>query len=241
MPDYIFYSAVFSVAALVLIALMARETVSRLRAGPVRFRLAMASQANVLRGIDALALLAVLVGPQAVYLQITKKKNLEGTLPLTLMLFVFVRMFSLSSPLRDAKRWLVLASGLLSLVTGAVALSVGLRALQAGTSWAQPWPGPFMLVLSVFLFVIGVAAIQEYVSGTRVRERGIEMFRTTRPWSRIAVKDWQAREGGFDLHLTVLTSRLFGMRWGPDREVPVPASERPALEAFLAEHTATAG
>jgi hypothetical protein len=69
------------------------------------------------------------------------------------------------------------------------------------------------------------------------------MFWTTLPWSRIIVKDWQAREGGFALHLSILSPGLFGMRVGRDSEIIVPltASERPALEAFLAEHTVASG
>ena len=44
------------------------------------------------------------------------------------------------------------------------------------------------------------------------------------------------------LRLTIVSPRLFGMPYGPDVEriVPVPAVVRPALEAFLAEHTTTA-
>jgi len=86
-------------------------------------------------------------------------------------------MMSLSSPRRDAKRWLVLASALLGLVIGAVVLAVGLRELQAGEIWTQPVPGAFMLVAAVMLFVVGAAAIQEYVTGTRVRERAFEARR----------------------------------------------------------------
>jgi hypothetical protein len=184
-------------------------------------------------------MLALLVGPFALLQISSRKTDLESTLPVTWMLAFFVWMLSLNSPRRDAERWLVLASGLLGLVIGAVVLAVGLRALQAGTIWKQALPGPLLLVFSFMLLVAGAAAIQEYVTGTRVRERGIELFRTTWPWSRIVLKDWRAREGGFDLHLTILAPRWYGRPWGRDSEVVVPviASGRTALEAFLAEHT----
>ena len=80
---------------------------------------------------------------------------------------------------------------------------------------------------------MAAAMLQESVTGTRVCQRGIEcgspMFWTTQPWSRIIVKDWQAREGGFTLHLTIRAPRLFGLRAVPDSQifVPVPASRRP--------------
>jgi len=125
----------------------------------------------------------------------------------------------------------VLASGLLALVMGAVALAFGLWALQAE---------PFILVALVG-FVRGATALQEYMLGTRVRERGIEILGSFLAWSRGVVKDWFPREGGFDVALTIRSPRLFGMRVTADGEVPVPASERPALEVFLAEHAATAG
>jgi len=243
-PDLFFiFNVVLTLVSLICLSLIAREAASRLRAGPVRFRLALASKAVGPRGIDALVLLALVVGPIAVIQIGIRKTDLEGTLPLSGMLWYVVWMLSLSSPRRDAKRWLVLASGLLSLVIGAVALAVGLRALQAGKFSTLLVPAPFMLVASVMLFVVGAGAIQEYVTGTRVRDRGIELFRTIQPWSRIIFEDWQALEGGFDLHLTILPPRLFGRLSGRDSEaiVPVPAAERAALEAFLAEHTTAAG
>jgi hypothetical protein len=85
-------------------------------------------------------------------------------------------------------------------------------------------------------FAIGAGALQEYVSGTRVRGRGIEMLATTFPFSRVLVQGWHPREGGFDLCLSVRPFRLVTQ---PHRDrdsafiVPVTASERPALEAFI--------
>ena len=97
----------------------------------------------------------------------------------------------------------MLASGLLSLAYGAVVLVVGFRALQTTDHSAYKVPGLFMLVVSVILFLIGATALREYSSGTRMRERGIEIFGVSLPWSRILVKDWYPRGGGFDLALTI--------------------------------------
>jgi hypothetical protein len=145
---------------------------------------------------------------------------------------------------RDANRWLVLASGSFTVAMGAMLLANGLRVIQLGDHSANGLLRALMLVYSVIFFVLGAGAIQECISGTRVRERGIEMFSWTRPWSRVVVKDWQAREGGFALHLSILSPQGFlamPLMLGAEIIVPVPASERPALEVFLAGHTATAG
>jgi len=78
---------VLTLVSLLVIVSIVREVVTRLRAGPVRFRLAMASQANGLRGLDALVMLAILVGPLS-FLQIMgRKTGLEGTLPVIVMLW----------------------------------------------------------------------------------------------------------------------------------------------------------
>jgi hypothetical protein len=92
-------------------------------------------------------------------------------------------------------------------------------------------------------FVTGVAAIQEYIWGTQVRERAVEIFGRVLPWSRVVVKEWHPSEGRFDLFLSITSRRIFATPLARDTEiiVPVAASERPPLEAFLAARTATAG
>ena len=246
-PSSIIFNAFYSLLALLSIALIAREGVSRLGAGPVRFRLGIASRADSRQGSAAhlsgwtltFCGLLFLFPIFRVY-----PDSWQHFMPwLWPFLWLCVCTLSLGSPRRDAKSWLVLAAGLLSLVNGAALLAVGLRILRAIANPPDQLPRALLLVGSVIFFVMGAAALQESISGTLVRERGIQMFGTTQPWSRILVKDWQAREGGFDLHLTVLPPRLFGMSVERDSEiiVPVPASERPALDVFLAGHTATPG
>ncbi len=116
--------------------------------------------------------------------------------------------------------------------------------LEAGDS--SPYhvpPGALLFVCTIILFAIGAAVCEESILGTRVREGGIQMLCTTTPWSRIVVKHWNEREGGFALHLAVLGPRLFGMGVEAENEViiPVSASERPELEAFLGTHVVTDG
>jgi hypothetical protein len=245
-PRDMLYSAFFSLLALPLIAFIAREAVSGLRAGPVRFRLGIASwpqrgpriarkAANVGFPVAVISALLVVVSE-------TIFTPLEPLLVPILLLCGRPSIMSGSLPQRDEKRWLVFASGLLLLVAGALLLLAGLRMLHFADISVRVWPRALQIVYSFILFVLGAVAIQESMSGTRVRERGIEMLGTTQPWPRIVVNDWHPRGGDFDLSLTVLSPRLFGMRVTPDSEaiVPVPASERPALEIFLAGHIATA-
>jgi hypothetical protein len=246
-PAYIFFSAVYLVAALVLIALIAREAVSRLRAGPVRFRLGIASsftyrgRRQMGKARQVVIVCAFIAYLAAVVLEIIfpprdpKRFYGSGWIGLLFMSAVLYRT--------DAIRWLVFAWGLIILLTGAALLRAGLWIRQFADISVQ-WPRALMLVYSVIFFVIGAALLQESILGTIVRKHGIQMFCATVPWSRVVVKDWQAREGESALHLSILSPEgFFAMTLRPRGEiiVPVSASERPALEAFLAEHTATAG
>ncbi|MFI5455149.1 MAG: hypothetical protein ACHRXM_06820 [Isosphaerales bacterium] len=242
MPPVVAFTltAIVSLLALVSIALLVREAVSRLNAGPVRFRLAIASWAVPWRGAAAYgwARMFLFLGVISLFIMINQKFFAHSFM---LMIALVLCALSFRLPRRDAKRWLVLAAGLLSLVVGAVVLAVGLRAVQAGDRSAYHLPGALMLVCSVILFVVGAAVIQDSILGTRVRERGIEMFCTTQPWSRVVVKGWHACEGGFALHLAIISPRLFGIPLEDESEIiiPVSASQRPALEVFLTGHAAT--
>ena len=240
-----------SVAVLLpfVIAPIMREVVFRLKAGPVRFRLALASQSNRSQAsASSLAVMAffffgLLSIPNVPAFADSRQFAMIVWWLLMPILWFWLCTASLLTLRRDAKSWLALASGLLSLAYGALILVIGFRALQSADHSAYRFPGLFMVLDSVILFVIGAAALQEYVTGTGVREGGITMFWITRPWSRIVVKDWLARQGGFDLVLTIRSPQVFGMQLTRDGEaiVPVSARERPALEAFLTEHTAAAG
>ncbi len=248
--------ALFSLLTLVAIALFVQEAVFRVQAGPVRFRLAMASWAKgrgalaygSYRGRGAAAYgwvrLFFVLGILGTALTVTTRRQLFMGSRLMLLIALFLCAVTFGFPRRHAKRWLVLALGLSSLVIGAVVVAVRLLALDADDSSAYHVPpGVLLLICTGMLFTLAAAVCEESVLGTRVRERGIQMFCATTPWSRIAVKHWDAREDGFALHLTVLGPRLFGMGLEAESEViiPVSASERPALEAFLAAHTAAAG
>lgn len=238
-----FVLVVFSLLAMFGTISMAREAVFRLKAGPIRFRFPLASMANPPRRVTRSTVLLVF----CVLLNLTGVAlRMYPPVSATTILFLWVVVNNLQSshPRRDARRWLVVASGLLGLLLGTMVLADGLRVVPAG---ADPlfsgWPRGLMLVFSVICFVTGAATIQECLSGTLVRERGLEIFGATHTWPRIVVKDWQECDGGFALRVSILSARLFGMPYRPDVEriVPVPAPERPALADFLAGHAATAG
>jgi hypothetical protein len=154
-------------------------------------------------------------------------------------LWILVNHLQTFHPRRHTRRWLVLAAGLLGLVLAAMCLAIGLGFAQASLLGIPWW---FMLILSAVFLAGGGETIREGLCGTLVRERGLEIFAAIHPWSRIVVKEWQETDGGFALRLTIVSPQLFGMPYGPDVEriVPVPAAARPAMESFLAEHTATA-
>jgi hypothetical protein len=248
-PSSIVFNMIFSLLALLLIVWIAQAAVSRLGAGPIRFRLGIASlpDRGQVKATKMGFLFAFLCFVLVVVMEIIFSPP-EPLLAPILFLCGWVFFVGLTLPQRHEKRWLVFAAGLLLLVAGAVLLASGLRIIRFADTSVHQWPRALMIVYSMILFGMGAATLQESMTWTRVRERGIEcpgpMFWTTQPWSRIIVKDWQAREGGFALHLTIRSPQGFfsqGFTPGGEIIVPVAASERAALEAFLAEHTAAPG
>jgi hypothetical protein len=212
-----------------------------LTAGPTRFRLALASllepsirEQRRAVGVHGLFSFVCLFG-------LLKTNSSSPRLFLAFLLIFFLRMLVdtllKAGSRRDAKPRRVLTSGLLSLVIGAVGLALALWALLDDWQPASYLAGAFCI--SAILLVQGAAGLQEYRSGTRVRERGIHIFGTFRPWSHVVVEEWYPRQGGFDL---ILTIRGWMIAFPSQREliVPVHDSDRPALEAFLAAHAATA-
>jgi hypothetical protein len=248
-----FLDALFSVLVLVSIAFLVQEAVCRLQAGRVRFRLPLASRVwgqrvatlggNRKRGSAAYGWVRMffILGILGTALTVRTRAQLFTGSRLILLIALFLCTLPFALPRRDAKRWLVLGLGLLSLVIGAVVLPVRLLGLEAGDTSPYDFPpGALLLVCTGALFAIGVAVCEECILGTRVREGGIQMFCTTTPWSRIAVKQWNAREDGFALHLTILGPRLLGMGLESESEVivPVATAERGELEDFLSAHAA---
>jgi hypothetical protein len=252
-PIDIVYSVTLSLVALGLIALLALAAVSRLGAGPILFRLGIASRASptdrgqgrATRALQWISfvfmctfyLFLIVLG---VVWQIIVGRSEPLLTPSVAFCFC---VFFLSSllPQRNRTRRLVFASGLLLLLVAAELLAGGLQIIKFADVSVHPWVRALLIVYSMICCGMAAAMLQESVTGARVRERGIEcgspMFWTTQPWSRIIGMDWQTGEGGFMLHLTIRAPRLFSMRAAPDRQifVPVPASGRPELEAFLAE------
>jgi hypothetical protein len=250
-PIDIVNRAIFSLLALGLIASLAQAAVSRLGAGPIVFRLGIAAAAATDRGHGSATkapkwiIVVFIFGLFCIVLGVVGQivvGRFEPSLASILVLCFWVFFKSSLSPQRNRKRWHVFAYGLLLLLVGAALLAGGLQIIKFADVSVHPWPKALLIVYSMICFGMAAAMLQESVTGTRVRERGIEcgspMFWTTQPWSRIIVKDWHTREGGFVLHLTIRAPRLFGIRAAADSQifVPVLASARPALEAFLAEH-----
>jgi hypothetical protein len=234
-------SVILFCIALIFVAWIARQAVAKARAGPVRFRLPLASLAKPSKQATPIAYIVIIASLVLLAAMIGSQANSTSRLIPVWLLWNGVSTVS-QNLRRDVTRWPVLLTALLGLNLGVVALPMELWSLQAGKNPAPVLPGPLMLVFSVIFFVMGAAALHEYIAGTRVRERGIELFGITQAWSRIVVHDWCAHEGGFDLLLTILSPRLFGIPYGRDAEiiVPVPAADHPALEDFLVEHAATA-
>jgi hypothetical protein len=233
----------FLAVALMGIVVIAQEAVSRILAGPVRFRLPVASLAGSPHRILSTARGGFLF--MLLFITLSVPYGIWSAFSPASFCFLYIWFSIYNQPWlnrRDAHCPLVLASGSFTLVTGAMLLVRGSGIIQLSVNSEFGLLRALMLVYAFVFFAFGAAAVQESISGTRVRERGIEMFSWTRPWSRVVVKDWQAREGGFALHLSILKPQGFlamPLMQGRDIIVPVPASERQGLEAFLAGRTAT--
>jgi hypothetical protein len=234
----------FIVATLSLYALLGAvgvvwEVLARRKAGPIRFRLPLASMAKPPRMPTWSKILLVLA-----MLMMLPAALISGTPTdlVTLTFFLWTLLYNLQflHHRRQTIRWLVLGSGLISLVVAALLLASGLGVFQ-GSLFRMPWW--FMLIFLALLLAGGAVTIWEGLSGTLVREHGLEIFGAIHPWPRIVVKDWQECDDGFALRLTVLGPRMFGMLSRRDTEmtIPVPAQGRPALQDFLGGRAATTG
>jgi hypothetical protein len=217
------------------IAMNLRELAARLRAGRVRFRLPPASHADpskrhavyVAAGMSACAALLLVAG------------NVARWWPL-LPFYVGAFAFPLAQglPRRDQKRGLVATYGVISLGCGAMCLALGLRVVGATSNLLGELPLGIWYAAAIPFLMLGIIAIAEAISGSRVRERGIELFGWTYPWSRIGIKEWYPRDDGFALRLTIGAAGPIGGK-ASDVVVPVSAAQRPELEAFLASRTAS--
>jgi hypothetical protein len=228
-----------SVLSLLAALMIIWQPLAGQKAGPIRFRLPLASMAKPSRrplGCTILLVLAMFLVITATFLS----ENPRDLATPVFCLWVVAGNLQGVHPRRQTIRWLVLASGWLGLVLAAMLLASELGAYQASLFGMSRGP---KLIFSALCLAVGVVTIREGLSGTLARERGLEIMGATHPWSRVVVKDWQDHDGGFALRLNLLSPRLFGMPARRDLEmiIPIPATERPALEAFLAGHAATAG
>jgi hypothetical protein len=211
----------------------------RRQAGPIRFRLPLASMAKppvMPTWSKILVVLGLFMVLSAAFIS-GKPRDLIGPI---FILAPMVHHLQFSHPRRQTRRWLVLVAGLLLLASAAMCLAIGLGVFRASLFRMPPW---VVLIFSALFLAVGVMTIWEGLSGTLARERGLETFGEIHPWPRIVVKDWQECDGEFALRLTVLSPRLYGMSSRRDLEmiIPIPAAECPALQAFLAGRAANAG
>jgi hypothetical protein len=230
----------FSLCTLFVLGSIAREAYARLKAGPVRFRLPLASLDKPRSGANLSSTMCLIVALLLLPMMFRTEPSAWFT-PL-LFLWIAVNILQSNIPRRDSRRWLVLASGLIGLLTGTMWIAAGYRQLSSGES-LYGMPAWFLFLCSFALFAASVPQLLELVSGTRVREGGIEMLGTTRPWSQVVVRGWHERDDGFALRVSIVPSQPVPTLTGGDTDmiVPVPASERPALEEFLRWHVAIVG
>lgn len=232
--------ALASMFAVLSLARISGELARRKRAGPVLFRLPLASMARPPRGSMAAMWMLVAAAVLLLWPTISRANLSSGALA---GVFVWMAANNLQArhPRRAARRWRVLEVGLIALLVAAMILVLGFRRLQPGDPLygLPPW---FLIVWSASMFLAGASSIEEFLAGTRVREGGIELFGTTYPWSRIAVKGWEGDGDESVLRLAIVVPRWKGVADPREAErlVPVPASQRPALETFLKERVPVA-
>lgn len=210
------------------------EAVRRARAGPVRFRLPVASLAKPQRRRGGVFLIIY-----SLFLLAWITWDLS-TLVLPLV-FVWVGAHNVQTfePRRDRRRGLLLGTAVLALASGGAAFAFALRIVVFG----QPVGSfsPLFLACFTALGLMGAyETIRELCSGTPLRDGGIEMFGRTRPWSRIVVKGWQDGEGESLVRLQTVPKRASFLKLDYERAgefiVPVPWDLRADVETFLTEH-----
>ncbi len=225
------------------------DLLQRARAGPVRFRLPLASMAGAKADrawrmttrswISLISCVLVVVG-------LSLGGDLPGALLLGMNMGAFFANGSRYVTRRDRSRWAGWVAAGWALAGGAVSLAFGVLTLTTGFATQKSilkssGPGT-LIVLGAVVGGWGVYQVVEMLRGTVLRERGVELFGVTRPWKRVAVEGWSPDEGGgFLLGLKLLSPRLFAHKVRGDMAVvvPVAAADRPDVESFLTGRGAT--
>jgi hypothetical protein len=227
----------FSILGFLVIIWLVREAVHSLRAGPTRFRLPLGSMVTASRGGQVSISMVFLVFAFLWLPTAYASRSLYSLVVPIMFCCAALSRFQDLEPRRHLRRWLVLAAGLIPLAVGVVFLAFGLGLTPVGIDSLFPGlPQPLVLVLAVFLMAASAPQVREALFGTRLREHGIEIFGRTYSLSSIRLNGWRDGDGESMLRLTVRAPRLFDTAIGGNRDfrVPVPASDRPTLEAFLA-------
>ena len=162
-------------------------------------------------------------------------------LPL-LYIWIVMNNRQMTNPRRNARRWLVLAAGLLALAIGTILVAAGFRSLLAGRA-LYGLPAWFPFFWSLTLFVPGAVALRRMPlghAGSRGRDsdvgqrpamvagRGQGLAGARRAVSRCVLRS--SPRGG-----TACRTEAAARSSSPYRP-----PQRPALEVFLAGHAATA-
>jgi len=237
-----------SVLLVVFITFMAPiyvgDLLRRGRAGPVRFRLPLASMSGAKAAwrMTSRSWILLIAG-----VLVCVSMGLGGDLPGALFIGVTIGTIFVGLPMnhtrRDRLRWAGWVAAGVALAGAAVLMTLGCWTLITGfASPKSPLWKTFdrltLILLGAFYGVSGVYQVADILRGTLLRERVVELFGQTRLWQQVTVEGWSPDEdGGFLLRLKLLSPQLFGLKLAADSDtvVPVAAAVRPEVESFLAE------
>jgi hypothetical protein len=237
------------VCGLVVVSLapmFVRELLRSSRAGQVRFRLPLASKAgaevNPTWTMTAGSWILLIIGVLVVVLF-----GRAGDLPAALICGTSAASAVVRIPWHHGRRdrllWAGWVTAGLALAGGAGLVAFGVLALNP--QFAPPksalFGPPAVIIFGALFGLLGVYQIVEMLRGTVLREGGVVLFGLIRLWQEVAVDGWSPDEGGgFLLKLKISSPKVFALQVYPREAmvVPVAAADRPAIEAFLASHTA---
>ena len=248
LPSFSFPSVILVLVLAVIAPIYGADLFQRGRAGPVRFRLPMASMAEAVGSWRMstwswwLLICGVLMVAAA---------GLGGDLVGALFWGFIMGTALVNIPWyhtrRDRSRWAGCVGAGFGVVGGAMLLVVGVWSLTTGfvplrSTFLKNIGPPALIVAGAAFGLSGVYQVMEMIRGTVLRERGVELFGITRPWKRVTVDGWSPDEGGgFLLRLKLVSPTLFALKMAADwaAVVPVAAADRPDVESFLAGRGAT--
>ncbi len=219
------------------------DAIQRLRAGPIRLRLPLASvrrpvakpAGSITKNPWMPLIITFLVAFYALAIGWS-----------TALFFALLYSSSITGrfatiPRRDKARWSIWVPAGVLMVASVGLIGFGVGALSP--PFKPPNPTTSERIFETFYLLAGVGcgvgAVYQFVDafqGTVLRDRGIEVFGMFFPWSRVVIETWLPDDDeGSLLKLKTLAPKLLGVKLALDSEVvmPVSASDRPAVESFL--------